>query len=85
MKRLIITAGAVLLVAVPASVGLVGNASFAQSVPAGVPSHAVVVDDNGGQSRHLQVGDDNGGLRKHAKVGDDNGGVRGGDDGPRHS
>jgi len=47
MKRIIIT-GAALLAAIPASLGLIGNASFAQSVPVRVPSQATPV---GGQSR----------------------------------
>ena len=47
MKRIIIT-GAALLAIVPASLGLIGNASFAQNVPVRVPSHASVLDDKGG-------------------------------------
>ena len=42
MKRIIIT-GAALLAAIPASLGLMGNASFAQSVPVRVPSQATLV------------------------------------------
>jgi hypothetical protein len=76
MKRIIITAGAALLVAVPASVGLISNPSFAQSAPVRVPAQAVAVDDNGGQSDHVQAGDDKGDLRKHIEPGDDNGGQR---------
>jgi len=93
MKRIIITAGTALLVAVPVSVGLLGNAASAQSAPVGVPSPTVMVDDHGGQSKHIQAGDDNGGLRKHTEAGDDNGGLRNqvragdvkGNDGPGHS
>ena len=48
MKRIAITAGAALLVALPAGAGLVGNASFAQSVPLETPSQVAVVDDHGG-------------------------------------
>jgi hypothetical protein len=87
MKRIIMTVAATLLAAVPATVGLVGNTSFAQSVPVRVPSQAVVVDDTAGQSRHLsdttrkvedkgltkeaEPGDDKGGLTKQAEPGDD--------------
>ena len=76
MKRIIITAGAALLVAVPASVGFISNASFAQSAPVSAPSQAVVMDDNGGQAKHVQAGDDKGGLRKHLEAGDNKGGLR---------
>ena len=77
MKRIIITAGTALLVAVPVSVGAIANTSFAQSVPVGMPSsQTVVVDDNGGLSKHLEPGDDKGGLRNHAQAGDDKGGLR---------
>jgi hypothetical protein len=72
MKRIILTAGAALLVTLPAAIGFTGNTSFAQSIPVRVPSQAVVVDDHGGQS-------------KHAEAGDDKGGLRGGDDSPKHS
>jgi hypothetical protein len=91
MKKLsIITAGAVLLAAVPATLGLTGNASFAQSVSVRVPSQAVAVQDRGFQGTHVQVGDvkgvhrstgtavageDKGGLSKKAVAGDDKGGL----------
>lgn len=79
MKRIIMTVAATLLAAVPATIGLVGNTSFAQSVPVHVPSHAVVVDDSAGQSRKLsdttRKADDKGGLAKHAEPGDDKGGL----------
>jgi hypothetical protein len=75
MKYSIITAGVVLLAGVPASLGLVGNASFAQSVPVRAPSQASVVDDKGGLSKHVEAGDDKGGLRKHIEAGDDKGGL----------
>lgn len=78
MKRIMMTVAATLLAAVPATVGLVGNTSFAQSVPVRVPSQAVVVDDTAGQSRHrvdtTRKADDKGGL-KHAEPGDDKGGL----------
>lgn len=92
MKRFMMTVAATLLAAVPATVGLVGNTSFAQSVPVRVPSQAIVVDDTAGHSRHrvdtTRKADDKGGLTKHAEPGDDKGGLtkkvtgttRGGDD-----
>src|SRR5690349_9989556 len=42
-KQILIGAGALVLVAVPAVIGLWGNASFAQSVPVRVPSSGQVV------------------------------------------
>ena len=74
MKRIIITTGAALLAAVPVVMGLVGNTSFAQSVPVHVPSRAIVVDDRVSQSRHIEPGDDKGGLT-HVGPGDDKGGL----------
>jgi hypothetical protein len=71
MKRIIIT-GAALLAAIPASLGLIGNASFAQTVPVRVPSQATPV---GGQSKHIEIGDDKGGLSAHVEPGDDKGGL----------
>jgi hypothetical protein len=74
------------LVAVPADVGLVGNASFAHSVPVRVQSQAVAVDDKGGQSKHVDASDDNGGLCNHIQAGDDDRGGKGaGDDGSKDS
>ena len=70
MKRIIIT-GAALLAVAPASLGLMGNASFAQSVPVRVPSQATVV---GGQSTHVEPGDDKSGPSTHAEPGDDKSG-----------
>ena len=71
MKRIIITAGAALLAAIPVTMGLVGNTSFAQSVPVRVPSQATMVDDKGGLSNHVEPGDDNGGATTHVEPGDD--------------
>ena len=73
MKRIFIT-GAALLAIVPASLGLIGNASFAQNVPVRVPSQASVLDDHGGLIKHAEPGDDNGGLATHAEPGDDKSG-----------
>lgn len=42
-KQILLGAGALVLVAVPAAIGLWGNASFAQSVPVRVPSSGQVV------------------------------------------
>jgi hypothetical protein len=49
VKRVLFTLGAALLVVVPAATGLIGNTSFAQSVPVRVPSHAIIVDYHGAQ------------------------------------
>jgi hypothetical protein len=78
MKRIIIATGAVLLASVPATLGLVGNTSFAQSVPVRVPQQASVLDDNDRPTPHVETGDDNGGQRSPSAVetGDDNGGQR---------
>ena len=70
MKRIIIT-GAALLAVAPASLGLIGNASFAQSVPVRVPSQATVV---GGQSTQAEPGDDKSRPSTHAEPGDDKSG-----------
>ena len=77
MRGIIVTAGAALLVAVPAAMGLVGNTSFAQSVPVRVPQQASVLDDNDRPTPHVATGDDNGGQRSPSAVepGDDNGGL----------
>jgi len=74
MKRIIVT-GAALLAIVPASLGLLGNASFAQSVPVRVPSQASVLDDKGGLTPHVEPGDDKGGLTTQVQPGDDKGGL----------
>ena len=72
MKRIIITAATLLAVA-PASLGLLGNASFAQNIPVSVPSQASVLDDRGGLRPHAEPGDDKGGQNTHAEPGDDKG------------
>jgi hypothetical protein len=88
MKGILITAGAALLVAVPAAMGLVGNTSFAQSVPVRVPAQArVLYDDHGGQraTSTTEPGDDHGGQSSKGttepptsttRPGDDHGGQR---------
>jgi hypothetical protein len=88
MKGILITAGAALLVAVPAAMGLVGNTSFAQSVPVRVPAQArVLYDDHGGQrpASTTEPGDDHGGHSSKGTTGpptspttpgDDHGGQR---------
>ena len=55
MKRLVIIAAAAAVAAAPASMGLLGNASFAESAPVRVPAQAAVSDDHG---RHVEPGDD---------------------------
>jgi hypothetical protein len=67
MKKLIIAAAVAALAAAPAVTGLMGNASFAQSVPVQVPAGARTIDDHG---RHAEPGDDRG---QHAEPGDDRG------------
>jgi hypothetical protein len=67
MKRLLILGAAAVIAAAPAVTGLVGNASFAQSVPVHVPAGARIIDDHG---RHVEPGDDRG---RHAEPGDDRG------------
>jgi hypothetical protein len=97
MKRIIIT-GAVLLGTVSASLGLIANASFAQSTPSVVPVHATVLDDKSGLSTHVEVGDDKSAVSTHVEAGDDKSAVSthveagddkgshgGKDDGPGHS
>ena len=58
MKRTIITIGAALLAAVPAAVGLTGNASFAQTLPLRAPSNVTAGDDKGGTVKRVEAGDD---------------------------
>jgi hypothetical protein len=65
MKKLLIAAAVAAIAGVPAVTGLMGNASFAQSVPVHVPAGARTVDDHG---RHAEPGDDRG---RHAEPGDD--------------
>jgi hypothetical protein len=76
MKRLIILGTALVVTAVPAVTGLLGNQSFAQNVPVSVPIHATVApahptpsaspsDDKGKQ---VEPGDDKG---KQVEPGDD--------------
>ena len=89
MRRLTIAAAAVAAL-VPAVLGLVGNSSFAQSVPARVPASAQVVPEGGDDNPHTgtpvatptatrttEVGDDHGGDRprtSRTEAGDDHGG-----------
>jgi hypothetical protein len=74
MKRILIGAAVAALVAVPAAIGLWGNASFSQEVPVRAPASGQVVapsptpgdspsgiDDNGGdipRDQRTEVGDD---------------------------
>ena len=77
MKKLLIAAAVVAVAAVPGVTGLVGNASFAQSVPVQVPAGARTIDDHGHHAQPLddhgqraQPGDDRG---RHAEPGDERG------------
>jgi hypothetical protein len=79
MKKYLIAAAVAAIAAVPAVTGLVGNASFAQSVPVQVPAGARTIDDHGhhaqpgdDRGRHAEPGDDRG---RHAEPGDDHGGA----------
>ncbi len=51
LKKLLIGAAVAAIAAVPSVTGLVGNASFAQSVPVQVPAGARTIDDHG---RHAE-------------------------------
>ena len=75
MKRIILAAAALLAV-VPAGLGLLGNASFAQSVPVSVPSQATALDDKGGLTTHDEPGDDKSSLTSTPEPGDDKSGHR---------
>ncbi|WP_295833106.1 hypothetical protein [uncultured Microbacterium sp.] len=83
-KRILVGAGALLVAAAPAALGLWGNASFAESVPVPVPSLAQVlaptpspsasVDDHGGdvpRDQRVEPGDD----RDGGSLGADDGGA----------
>ncbi len=81
MKKLLIGAAVAAIAAVPSVTGLVGNASFAQSVPVQVPAGARTIDDHGRHAgpgddhgRHAEPSDDRG---QHAEPGDDRGGANG--------
>ncbi|HOA02357.1 MAG TPA: hypothetical protein PKI27_08575, partial [Dermatophilaceae bacterium] len=90
MKRIVMAIAATAAV-VPAALGLLGNESFAQSLPTAVPASVQLVssssstpagtaDDNGGDrtTRTAEPGDDHGGDRttRTAEPGDDHGGDR---------
>ncbi|TFD91100.1 hypothetical protein E3T61_09540 [Cryobacterium lactosi] len=61
MKRIIIGTVAAALVAVPATIGLWGNASFSQEVPVRVPASGQVVEPSSTPSNSSSPIDDNGG------------------------
>ena len=67
MKKLLITAAVAAIAAVPGVTGLIGNASFAQSVPVQIPAGARTIADHG---RHAEPAND---RRHHAAPGDDRG------------
>jgi hypothetical protein len=71
MKRFLAIGAATVVAAVPAIVGLAGNASFAQDVPVRVPAGATVVAD---RTPHAEPSDDRGGRTPHAEPSDDRGG-----------
>jgi hypothetical protein len=60
MKMLLIAVAVAAIASVPGVTGLVGNASFAQSIPVQVPAGARTIDDHG---RHAEPGDDRSGAR----------------------
>jgi hypothetical protein len=60
MKKLLIAVAVAAIASVPGVTGLVGNASFAQSIPVQVPAGARTIDDHG---RHAEPGDDRNGAR----------------------
>lgn len=73
MKRVALLATAVLCAAAPASIGLIGNASFSEDVPVRVPERAVVLDLQGAtpaatRTQETGPGDDRGreGGKGHA-------------------
>lgn len=94
-KRILVGAGALLIVAAPAAIGLWGNASFAESVPVPVPSLAQVlaptpspsasVDDHGGdvpRDQRVEPGDDrDGGATSTDDSAPGGDGLHGSDDG----
>lgn len=58
MRRILIISAAAVVAVAPALSGLLGNQSFAQSVPVSLPSQAAAPDDRG---NHPEPGDDKGG------------------------
>jgi hypothetical protein len=74
-KKLMIAAAVAAIASVPAITGLVGNASFAQSVPVHVPAGARLIDDHG---RQAEPGDDRSGTRHSDRASS----TRGSDDSP---
>jgi hypothetical protein len=67
MKKLLIAVAVAAIAGAPAVTGLVGNASFAQSVPVQVPAGARTIGDHG---RHTEPRDD---RSRHAEPSDDRG------------
>jgi len=70
MKRLALLGTLAILAATPAAIGLIGNASFSESVPVRLPAVASLLDDSGNTVRpvdspsaHPEAGDDHGGDR----------------------
>ncbi|HPZ70141.1 MAG TPA: hypothetical protein PL150_14830, partial [Dermatophilaceae bacterium] len=75
MKRIVMAIAATAAV-VPAALGLLGNESFAQSLPTAVPASVQLVSSS--SSTPAGTADDNGGDRatRTAEPGDDHGGDR---------
>ncbi|NUS50781.1 MAG: hypothetical protein HOQ22_07045, partial [Nocardioidaceae bacterium] len=70
MKRAAVLVAAALCAATPASIGLVGNASFSENVPVRVPERAVVLSSDGetpaaDQTRLAKSSDDGDHRRRH--------------------
>jgi hypothetical protein len=92
MIKYLVAAFAALVAGIPATLGLVGNASFTRDVPVRVPDQARTVqtsqapthdanDDHGGRvprDRRTEPGDDRG-THHEAEPGDDHGDDHGGD------
>jgi hypothetical protein len=60
-NRILLGTGALVVVAIPAVLGLWGNASFAESVPVRVPTQAVTVTPSPSSSPDDGLSDDHGG------------------------
>jgi hypothetical protein len=86
-NRILLGAGALVVVAIPAVLGLWGNASFAESVPVRVPTQAVTVTPSPSTPSPSPSSDDNGGdvqRDDRTEPGDDRDGSVG-DDGPSNT
>ncbi|MGZ4653884.1 hypothetical protein, partial [Oryzihumus sp.] len=81
MKRLLLISATAALAAVPASIGLWGNQSFAEEVPVSVPARATLVATSSPakpthEPTHAEPGDDHRGTTAtHAEPSDDHRGT----------